>query len=57
MRSEYAANVSLGNTSVQRVQVAAQKPSSTNGLVVWVLRLCAGCACAVVVIKVATCFI
>lgn len=56
MRSEYSANHAIASTVVQRKQVIT-KPSSSNGFVVWCLRVCAGCVSAVVVIKVATCLL
>lgn len=56
MRSEYSANHAL-STTVQRVQAVAVKPSTQNGLVVWCLRVCAGCVSAVVVIKVVLCLL
>lgn len=55
MRSEYSANHAL-STTVQRRLVVKNKPSSSNGFVVWVLRVCAGSASAVVFIKVVQCF-
>ena len=56
MRNEWAANQALASTVVQRRQAVIAKPSGPNGLVVWVLRVCAGCASAVVTIKVIQCF-
>ena len=56
MRDEWSANQALASTVVQRRQAVIAKPSSPNGLVVWCLRVCAGCASAVVCIKVVQCF-
>lgn len=56
MRSEHSANVALSSTVQRPRLVVKNKPSSKNGFVVWVLRVCAGSASAVAVIKVAQCF-
>lgn len=55
MRSEHSANLAL-STTVQRRLVVKNEPSDQNGFMLWVLRVCAGSASAVAVIKVAQCF-
>ncbi len=56
MRNEWSANQALASTVVQRRQEVIAKPSSPNGLVVWCLRVCAGCVSAFVTIEVIQCF-